>query len=74
MGLIKFIVKLFRCQSKCSFNEQEFNDKGLEKVDLSKYKLKKNDMIAIDKIVRKRPSINTYLKENSLRIYDIYEI
>ena len=74
MGLIKFIVNLFKCQSKCSFNEDEFNERNLDCVDLSKYKLKKNDMMAIEKIVRKRPSINTYLKENTLRVYDIFEL
>tara|TARA_R110000823_G_scaffold191906_7_gene323563 strand:+ start:2212 stop:2436 length:225 start_codon:yes stop_codon:yes gene_type:complete len=74
MGLLRFIIKLFKCKSKCSFNEDEFIEKKLDSIDLSKYKLKKNDMIAIEKIVRKRPSINTYLRENTLRVYDIFEI
>lgn len=74
MGLLKGIVKMFKCKSKCSFNEDTFIEKGLENVDLSKYRLKKEDMIAIDKIVRKRPSINTYIRDNTLKILDITEI
>lgn len=74
MGFVKSIIKLFKCKSKCSFNEDEFTEKGLDNIDLSKYRLKKCDMVAIDKIVRKRPSINTYLKQNTLRVYDIFEI
>tara|TARA_R110000823_G_scaffold206489_1_gene337173 strand:+ start:97 stop:306 length:210 start_codon:yes stop_codon:yes gene_type:complete len=59
MGLLKSILKRFRCKSKCAFNSEDFNQ-DLLNVDLSKYRLKVNDLMAIEKIIRKRPSINTY--------------
>tara|TARA_R110000823_G_scaffold249519_2_gene372858 strand:- start:2298 stop:2522 length:225 start_codon:yes stop_codon:yes gene_type:complete len=74
MGLLKRIVNMFKCKSKCSFNEDNFIEKGLENVDLSQYRLKRSDKIAIEKIVMKRPSINTYVRENKLKILDITEI
>ena len=59
MGLIKWILKKCQCKSKCTFNVEDFDD--IAKVDLSQYILKKSDMIFISKLVKKRPSIHTYL-------------
>ena len=68
MGLIKFLLKLIKCKSQCSFNVQEFQDNNLDKVDLSQYILKPKDMIAINKIVKKRPSVNVYFHKNITQI------
>ena len=68
MGLIKFLLKLIKCNSQCSFNVQEFQDNNLDKVDLSQYILKNKDMIAINKIVKKRASVNVYLHKQITQI------
>ena len=68
MGLLKFLLKLIKCKSQCSFNIQEFQDNNLDKVDLSQYILKPKDMIAINKIVKKRPSIHNYLHKQITQI------
>ena len=59
MGLWKNIIQKISCKSKCSFNSEDFNQ-DLLNVDLTKYRLKTNDLILIEKIIRKRPSIHTY--------------
>ena len=59
MGLFKWLCRRFKCMSSCTFNEQNF-DLELLKIDLSQYKLKKEDLMLIDEIARKRPSIHTY--------------
>ena len=59
MGLFKNIIKRFACKSKCTFNTEDFNN-DLLNIDLTKYKLKPSDLMAIEKIIRKRPSINFY--------------
>ena len=67
MGILKNILKRFTCNSKCTFNTDDF-DNNLKQVDLSKYQLKVSDLLRIQKIVNKRPSINGYfheLKEDS---------
>ena len=68
MGLLKFLLKLIKCKSQCSFNVQEFQDNNLDKVDLSQYILKPKDMIAINKIVKKRASIHNYLHKQITQI------
>ena len=60
MGLCKWILKKFKCQSNCTFNVEEFKEETIH-IDLSKYRLKKSDMKNITKIVKKRPSIYTYV-------------
>tara|TARA_R110001632_G_C11109823_1_gene392240 strand:- start:179 stop:406 length:228 start_codon:yes stop_codon:yes gene_type:complete len=60
MGLCKWILKKFKCQSNCTFNVEEFKEETIH-IDLSKYRLKKSDMVNITKIVKKRPSIYTYI-------------
>ncbi len=59
MGLIKWILKKCQCKSQCGFNIEDFDE--IANVDLSQYRLKKSDMIFISKLVKKRPSIHTYL-------------
>lgn len=73
MGWLKQILKRFACNSKCTFNSSDF-DKELVDIDLSKYKLKINDLIAIDKIIRKRPSIHTYKHDKKDNIDNITEV
>lgn len=70
MGWFKSILKRFACKSKCSFNSDSF-DNDLLNVDLTKYRLKVGDLMAIDKIIRKRPSIHTYKHETRDKITDI---
>lgn len=60
MGILKNILKRFACNSNCTFNQESFHDNEYVNIDLSKYKLKIKDMKNIEKIIRKRPSINTY--------------
>ena len=62
MGLILKILRKFSCKSKCAFNQGDF-DQDLRRVDLTKYQLKVSDLMRIEKIVTKRPSVNTYLNE-----------
>ena len=59
MGWLKTILQKFACKSKCTFNSSDFNEDNLN-IDLTKYRLKVGDLMAIDKIIRKRASINTY--------------
>ena len=62
MGLILKILRKFSCKSKCAFNQGDF-DQDLRRVDLTKYELKVSDLLRLQKIVKKRPSVNTYLNE-----------
>ena len=62
MGLILKILRKFSCKSKCAFNTDDFNQ-DLRRIDLTKYELKPSDLLRIQKIVKKRPSVNTYLNE-----------
>ena len=62
MGLLMKILRRFSCKSKCAFNQGDFNE-DLRRVDLTKYQLKVSDLMRIEKIVTKRPSVNTYLNE-----------
>ena len=68
MGLLKFLARLFKCNSNCSFNLDYFNTDELCKVDLGKYQLKVSDLLRIEKIIKKRPSINTYYKPQITQI------
>ena len=71
MSLIKNILRKFSCKSKCAFNTDDFND-SIKKVDLTKYQLKVSDLLRIQKIIKKRPSINTYLHETTeIEITDV---
>lgn len=63
MGWLKTILRRFACKSKCTFNSNDFNEENLN-VDLTKYRLKVGDLMAIDKIIRKRASIHTYKHHN----------
>lgn len=65
MGLLKNILKRFACKSKCAFNASDFDDQ-IKQVDLTKYQLKVSDLMRIQKIINKRPSIaNHYHSKNS---------
>ena len=69
MGFFKTILKKFSCKSKCAFGTEDF-DQDLRRIDLSRYQLKVSDLLRLEKIVKKRPSINTYLHNKG----DITEI
>ena len=71
MGILKWMLKKFQCQSDCKFNTQQFIEDGLDCVDLSKYKLKKKDMINIHKIINKRPSVYFYKNEKMNTITEL---
>ena len=75
MGLCKWILKKFRCNSNCTFNIdiEEFNNE-IVYIDLSKYKLKKSDMKNITKIVKKRPSIYTYIHPNNSKFKQVTKL
>ena len=70
MGFLKSILKKFSCKSKCAFNQSDF-DENIKRVDLTKYQLKISDLLRIEKIIKKRPSINTYLNEIQIDITEI---
>ena len=59
MGVLKNILKRFACKSKCTFNASDF-DEQIKHVDLTKYQLKVSDLMRIQKIINKRPSIANY--------------
>lgn len=63
MGLFKKICKLFKCNSRCSFNTDEVE--SLKKIDLTKYHLTIADYYALEKITR-RPTIDKGLYRNSI--------
>ena len=73
MSLIKNILRKFSCKSKCAFNTDDFND-SIKKVDLTKYQLKVSDLLRIEKIIKKRPSVNTYLHGNEDIQMEITEV
>lgn len=56
------ILRRLSCKSDCSFNTDDFNQ-DLRRVDLTKYELKPSDLLRIQKIVTKRPSVNLYLND-----------
>tara|TARA_R110000823_G_scaffold181783_4_gene314092 strand:- start:654 stop:851 length:198 start_codon:yes stop_codon:yes gene_type:complete len=58
MGLIKFILKKFKCSSSCAYdpNNEMFNRQSLS-VPLEDYELKFKDMKKIMKILNKRKTI-----------------
>jgi hypothetical protein len=62
MGLILKILRKFSCKSKCAFNQGDFSE-DLRRVDLTKYELKVSDLMRLEKIIKKRPSVNMYLNE-----------
>ena len=72
MGILKNIIKRFSCKSKCAFNTEDF-DQDLKRIDLTKYQLKVSDLMAITKIIKKRPSIYTYThdKNDNMEITEI---
>ncbi len=53
MGLLKWLLKHFKCNSKCSFNDEFFDDSHLNR-KLSLYTLKNKDIQKILKILQKR--------------------
>ncbi len=53
MGLLKWLLKHFKCNSKCSFNDEFFDDSHLNR-KLSLYSLKNKDIQRILKILHKR--------------------
>jgi len=59
MGLIKWIISKFRCHSDCNFNTDDLPDDFLD-IDLNQYRLKKKDLLAVFKIMTKRPSKATH--------------
>lgn len=72
MGILKKILQMFTCKSDCTFNTSDF-DQSLRRVDLSKYELKVSDLLAIEKIIKKRPSIYTYTHEKHVNM-DITQV
>ena len=56
MGIFKFLVNLFKCESSCAFNRNDLPEDMLD-IDLSLYKLKDSDLKVIKNIMEKRPSI-----------------
>ena len=63
MGLLMKILRKLTCKSDCSFNTEDFNQ-DLRRIDLTKYELKVSDLLRLQKITKKRPSVNTYLNES----------
>ena len=55
MGLLKFLARLFKCESKCMFNIEEMSEK-IKDIDIDAFDLKPKDIIAVHKILNKRPS------------------
>jgi len=53
MGLLKWMLKLFSCQSSCRFNEQVYDD-NLNRMSLSNFELKHKDIQTIHRILTKR--------------------
>jgi hypothetical protein len=51
--LIKYLLKKIKCTSKCSYNE-ELYDETLFTRNLNHYELKNKDIIKIGSILRKR--------------------
>ncbi len=49
--MVKFF-KMFKCKSKCSFGDDEIEN--LKKIDLSVYKLTKDDYYNLYKITRRK--------------------
>ncbi len=59
MGLLKFILRKFKCSSSCVYdpNNEMFSRQSLS-VPLDNYELKFKDMKKIMKILNKRKTIN----------------
>lgn len=53
MGLCKWILKRISCNSKCSYNNAEF-DIDIFSLKLNDFKLKNKDMIKIGSILKRR--------------------
>lgn len=70
MGLFKWFAKKFKCTSECAYNVADFADELVD-CDLSKYQLKVKDLIAIENIVSKRPSIYNYKHSRETQIKSI---
>ncbi len=59
MGLLKWIAKKFKCESKCMYNiEDELFDNNILDHTLNQYSLKMKDMKRILKILNKRERIS----------------
>ncbi len=76
MGLLKWIMKKISCKSDCSYNTSDFDTNELCSVDFSQYALKTSDLIRLQKIVLKRPSLKIHYKdeEPSNKITEITEV
>ena len=63
MGLIKYILKKFSCNSSCVYNanDEMFNRESMS-APLSQYELKFKDIKKIMKILNKREHINIPIK------------
>mgnify|MGYP003627559000 FL=1 len=63
MGLLKFILKKFSCNSSCVYNanDEMFNRESMS-APLSQYELKFKDIKKIMKILNKREHINIPIK------------
>ena len=63
MGLLKFILKKFSCNSSCMYNanDEMFNRESMS-APLSQYELKFKDIKKIMKILNKREHINIPIK------------
>ena len=58
MGLIKFILKKFKCSSSCMYNmDDEMYDRDKLTMPISNYSLKIKDLKKIMKILNKRESV-----------------
>ena len=64
---IKYILKKIRCTSKCSYNEQLY-DETIFTRNLNNYELKNKDIIKIGAILRKRSIKTTLSKKNKYRM------
>jgi len=67
MGFIKWVLKLFSCQSSCKFNEQMFDDK-LNRMSLSDFELKHKDIQTIHRILTKRKRQIINIQNNKIEI------
>ncbi len=68
MGLLKWIAKKFKCESKCMYNiDDEKYDRRAFDIPLSHYELKIKDLKRIMKILNKREFITFPTRQNRSR-------
>lgn len=67
MGLIKSLLKKFKCESKCSYNiEEQLFDQNILNQKLSNYELKHKDILKIAYILNKRERKPTFPMEQTI--------